>query len=272
MRSLLLAALLASGCASAPVVVQPSVPRAIPLMRGINDGYHGPLPPDIVARACTWASPWMRTPHLSADSLLAFLGSVASCPSIRPLVLVEGPDPTLAASLAVVLRMTTGVLEVGNELELAPHQMTTPQYAQAVAAMHDAARATGFTGEIIAGAVYAITDDTKLRVAAMMTACPDCSVGLHIYEVPSASDLAWIRSLGRRVWVTETGSPTGCVTAQWQAQADYVWGMTATLATVENIVAVIYYQRPSGSTCDDLATFGFQAADGAWKPVEAILR
>lgn len=266
-------ALLALLCAACATHAAPNVtpqPRPTPLALGLNDGYHGPLPADIVARVCTWRAPWLRTPHLSADTLAAFVASIAPCPQAHVLALVEGHDPALAAALAQVAGVEA--LEVGNELELAPLSLSTAAYAAAVAQMHDAAREAGFTGEIIAGAVYALTDDTKRRVEAMLAACPDCAVGLHVYEMPSADDLAWIRALGRRVWVTETGASTGCGTGQWQAQADYVRGLIAALSSAENVVAVIGYQRPSGPTCSGLDTFGWQAADGTWKPVEGVLR
>lgn len=266
-------ALVTVACGSAgtpPPVVTPPVPRLAPIEIGINDGFHGPLPADLVANECGWRSPWIRTPHLNAETLTQFIASVAPCPSIHVLALVEGPDPALASQLARVPGV--GKLEVGNELELSPHSLSQPAYVTAVVQMHDAARQAGFTGEIIAGAVYAITDNTKRRVEAMLIACPDCSVGLHVYEIPEANDLNWMRSLHRRIWVTETGSPTGCGTAKWQEQADFLRGLTATLATVENIVGLIYYQRPSGQTCDNLATFGFQAFDGTWKPAEELLQ
>ena len=220
---------------------------------------------DIEAEWCSWRAPWIRTPQLSASSLSAHLAAV-TCPSVKTLALVEGPDPALAGALAAVLPFDAK-LEVGNELELAPHTLSQSAYVAAVTQMHDAARAAGFSGEIVAGAVYALTDDTKARVEAAAAACPDCSLGLHVYEVPSAADLAWIRALNRRVWVTETGSATGCGTAQWQAQADYLRGMLATLGTVENIVGVLIYQRPAGLTCSTLDTFSI-----AGKPAEELLR
>lgn len=265
--SLALVCLCALACASAPArpPAPPSAPRSTPLMLGINDGFHGQLSQDLVDKACSWNQPWERTPHLSAETLRSFVASIASCRSIHVLALVEGPDPALAAQLASVAGVDA--LEVGNELELPPHELSMNAYVASVAQMHDAARAAGFHGEIIAGAVYAITDDTKRRVEAMLAACPDCSVGLHVYEVPSTADLNWIRSLHRRVWVTETGSPTGCGHAKDQEQADFLRGMLATLSTVENIVGVIVYQRAAGPTCSNLDTFSI-----AGKPAEELLR
>lgn len=262
-----LLALLTVACGAHPApVLTPAVPRSAPLELGANDCFHcAGMSPDIEAEWCTWRAPWIRTPQLSAASLAAHLAAV-TCPSVKTLALVEGPDPALAGALAAVLPFAAK-LEVSNELELAPHNLSPQAYVAAVTQMHDAARAAGFSGEIIAGAVYALTDDTKARVEAVAAACPDCSLGLHIYEVPSAADLAWIRSLHRRIWVTETGSPTNCVPVKLQEQAAYLNGMIATLGTVENIVGVILYQRPAGPTCSNLDTFSI-----AGKPAEELLK
>ncbi len=252
----------ACGMAPAPVLRR----RSALLDLGANDGFHGPVAPGVVAEWCTWRSPWIRTPHLSPETLQQHLQAASACPSVRTLALVEGPDPALAGALAAVLP-PDAKLEIGNELELAPHNLSQQAYATAVVQMRNAARQAGFSGEIISGGVYAITDDTKRRVEAVAAACPDCSLGLHIYQVPSADDLNWIRSLHRRIWVTETGSPTNCVPAKLQEQAAYLKGMIATLGTVENIVGVILYQRPAGPTCSDLDTFSI-----AGKPAEELLR
>ena len=260
-------ALLTVACGVQPSpILTPVQPRTAPLELGANDCWHCPgMSADIEAEWCSWKSPWIRTPQISADSLRAHLAAV-TCPSVKTLALVEGPDAGLAAALAAVLP-ADAKLEIGNELELAPRNLSQSAYATAVMQMHDAARQAGFSGEIIAGAVYALTDDTKARVGAALAACPDCSAGLHVYEVPSPADLNWIRSLNRRVWVTETGSPTGCGTAQYQAQHDYLASMLTTLGTVENIVGVILYQRPAGPSCSNADTFSI-----AGHPAEELLK
>lgn len=272
--SVFIIALLTVACGgNPPPVVVPTVPRPLPLAIGINDGFHGPLPPDIVAHYCGYGKPLLiRSPQLSYDGFAAMRDSLkAGCDQLSMIALIEHPDPALSADVANGLSSWRAI-EIGNELELPPHNLSQAQYVTAVVQMHDAARQAGFSGEIIAGAVYAITDDTKRRVEAVAAACPDCSLGLHIYEAPSSADLNWIRGLNRRVWVTEAGSPTGCGTGLYQQQWDFLRGLTNTLATVENIVGVIYYQRPSGPSCSNLDTFGFQATDGAWKPADALLK
>lgn len=257
---------------SAPVPVAPTAPRATHVVYGINDGFHGPLPALIVAHDCDGGDLTIRTPQLGAADLAAFLDSIASCPTLHTIALIEAPDAALAFALATTAR-DRGVraMENGNELELAPRNLTPVQYADAQAAMAQAERSAGYTGDVIMGGVYALTDETKQAIVLALARCAGCLVGVHLYD-PTPADVDWLNALHADIALTETGSPTGCGTAQWQAQADYVAGVRDLALGIARLKYLLVYQRPSGPTCDNLATFGVQAFDGTWKPLDARLR
>lgn len=232
------------------------------------DGYHGPLPPDLVNHYAGWQGDvTVRTPQISAQGLAAYLESVCCHGWMRTIALAEAPDAALAASFVF---LHPDAIENGNELELAPHELTPTQYANAQRDMMNAERDAGFVGDIIMGGVYALTDSTKQAITLALSVCGTCIVGVHLYD-PSQADVDWLNGLDADVAVTETGSPTGCGTAKWQEQADYVAGVRALVAGVRRLKYFIVYQRPSAPTCDNLATFGTQAPDGTWKPLDALL-
>jgi hypothetical protein len=242
--------------------------RRVP--RGINDGFHGPIGPDLVAHDCAYRQPFtIRTPQLSGASLDAFRLSIAACPQLHVLALVEGPDVALAAELA---QRPIDAIELGNELELPPHALTPQAYAAFVKAAYAAVRAVNPTVTIITGGVYALTDDTKARVALALAQCPGCWAGLHLYEPLSASDLAWLTSLNVPIAVTETGYPTRCDPARIVPQQQYIANQLYDFSTVPNVQLVVIYQRPSGPTCSDLDTFGLQRPDGTWTDADVELR
>jgi hypothetical protein len=234
--------------------------RAVPL--GLNDGFHGPLPPEIVARYCGLIT--LRTPQLSGAALDALLASIASCPQFRVLALVENPDVDLARQFAA--RPVWGI-ELGNELELAPNHLTPPQYATFVGAASVAIRAINPSVILLTGGVYTLDDDTKQRITLALSACPFCGVGIHLYEPLEQADLDWLTALHVPIAVTETGFPTRCDSARMPQQLTFLQGMIAQLSTVPNVSLIAIYQRPSGADCSDLSTFGI---DG--KPAATILK
>src|SRR5262245_2816658 len=100
----------ASGCAtvnanrSAPRLrmVDANAPRMLP---GINDGFHAPLPPEIAAHYCEPGREMvLRSPVLSAEQAVLIRQSVAACPQIHVLLLVENADRDLVAALATHLQ------------------------------------------------------------------------------------------------------------------------------------------------------------------------
>lgn len=260
MRTLLLAALLVSGCASVPVA-PPTVPIRTVLL-GIVDGFHGPLPANIVARYCGPIT--IRTPQLSGAGLDAFLASITPCPSFKVIALVEGLDIQLTADFAT--RPVWGI-ELGNELELAPNNLTPQQYASFIAQADAAIRAANPSVIIITGGVYTLDADTKARILAALAVCPGCWVGVHLYEDLAQADLDWLAALPTQIAVTETGYPTRCDPTRLPQQLEWLQSRRALFSTVPNIALMVVYQRPVGPTCSDLDTFG---VDG--KPAEAILR
>lgn len=278
-----LVALLACAPAQRPAT---GPPTAVNVHYGINDGFHGPLPPDIVQHYYDYKGPLtIRTPHLTAASLMAFRISLrgstipASSPfSINVLALVEGTDAALAAAFArdwlVDDVWPVTAIENGNELELKPLELKPSQYADAQGHMAVAERNAGFTGDILFGGVYALTDGpdgTKVAILEAMDACADCLVTLHVYEPLTSAQVKWLNDLGRDIAITEAGSPTGCSTSRWQEQADYVAAIRASALQVRRLKYFIIYQRPSGPGCSNYDTFGLQGVL-CWKPLDALLR
>ncbi len=276
----------AAGCATlnanAPRLktVDSSAPR---MLLGINDAFHSPVAPDAAAHYCGWNRDIvLRSPILSAEQATALRQSVASCPRIHVLLLIEGADSTLAAALAPDLQRTDlppvwGV-ELGNERDLAG--LSPEQFGAFVGAAHDALRAAGFTGNIVTGGIYTVDrhepQDFATYLAPAIAACPDCIVGLHWYGDTSDSWLARVQALNKPVAVTEFGMPS-CTAAQDDAQLAYLQEKLAAYARVPALVAIVY-QRPSApEACDNsdtshFAHFGLQRPDGSWKPGEQVLR
>jgi hypothetical protein len=262
-RSLLVLALLAAcaaacgGALAGGTLSLHDTGHVLPML-GINDAYHGPLPPEIAARDCGHV---VRTPQRSGAALDAFLASIASCwsptfhdaHSLKVLALVEGPDVALAAAFAA---RPVDAIELGNELELPPHNLTVAQYAQFLGAARAAVRAVNASVVIITGGVFTLNDATKPYLLAARAACPDCTLGVHLYEDLSDADLAWLAALQRPIAVTEFGFPTRCDPARLPQQRDWIAAQWARFALVPAITLAVVYQRPVGPACSDLDTFG----------------
>jgi hypothetical protein len=287
---LLAAALLifASACASARArvpqlkTVDPAAPR---MLAGINDGFHSPLPPDVVVHYCeAMRDLVVRAPVLSAEQAAAFRRSVASCPRIHVLLLVEDADRALVASLAAYLREPHDDLpavwgiELGNERDLAG--MTPDQFGAFVGSARDTLRNAGFMGKIVTGGIYTVDRHEPQGflqyLAPALTACPDCVIGLHWYGDTSDAWLARVQALDRPVAITEFGMPS-CTPQQDEAQRVYLEEKLAAFARIPALAAIVY-QRPSGpepcnnSDASHLAHFGLQRPDGSWKPGDHVLR
>ena len=283
---LTLAVSAATGCATVGAnaprlkMVDPSAPR---MLLGINDGFHSPVAPEVAAHYCDWNKDIvLRSPILSADQATALRQSVASCPRIHVLLLIEGADSALAAAIAPDLQRPDlppvwGV-ELGNERDL--DGLTPEQFGTFVGAAHDALRAAGFTGNIVTGGIYTVDrhspQDFAEYLAPAIAACPDCLVGLHWYGDTSDNWLARVQALNKPVAVTEFGMPS-CTAAQDDAQLAYLQEKLAAYARVPALVAIVY-QRPSApEPCNNsdnshLAHFGLQRPDGSWKPGEQVMR
>lgn len=243
--------------------VTPAASIAMPV--GINDGFHGPLPPAVVAsyQAVDAAVP-IRTPQITADGLDAFVASVAAAPNVLTYALVEGVDPALARAFAQ--RSAVRWIEVGNELELPPLELSPQAFVDAVVAMHDAIRQVNPTVPVVTGGVYTLNDDTKRRLSLVHAACPDCWIAVHLYEGLAREDLDFLRGLGVPIVVSETGYPTRCEPARLPMQKAWIDEQLRTVSTVANVRLAFVYQRPNGSGCSDLETFGI-----AGKPAAALI-
>jgi hypothetical protein len=271
-RRLLLALAFTAGCASIPPAIAPG-PLSSPL-KGLNDAFHGPITPEVVAHYAGYGGIdfTIRTPQLSAEALRAYYASVADLSlyyrsfiggRLRTIALVEGQDVSLGADLA---RQHPDAIENGNELELPPHELTPQQYAFLQGTMHDAERATGFTGDIIMGGVYALTPETRLAIKEGLSRCHDCLVGVHLYTI-SAEDIAWLNAQNADVAITETGSHTNCRPSGPDEQAAYQAALYAAARQIWRLKYFIVYQGPDGPTCSDADTFGVRG-----KPAEELFR
>jgi hypothetical protein len=239
---------LSVACASLPGVT----PRTTPIQIGINDGFHGLLSAEQFAADCP---AMIRSPQLSGEALSAFL-TAAPC---AVLALIEAPDLKLVEAFA---RERPAGIELGNELELKPYELTPAQYAQWIRSATAILKAADYRGVVVLGGVYALTDETKQAITLGIAACIDsgltCRVGVHLYDASDA-DLQWLRALNWPIWVTEVGYPTRCDPKRVQGQADYLREQLARFATVPLIERVFVYQRATGPTCSDLDTFGLGA-------------
>jgi hypothetical protein len=237
--------------------VAPVPPHAMPV--GINDGYHGVLPAEIFAADCPHM---IRTPQISGAALHAFLLAAGNCPV---LALVEAPDVALVEAVA---SEWVDAIELGNELELPPYELTPERYGDWIWRAVIALNAVDYQGVVVLGGVYALTDETKVAIRLGLDRCAAagrmCRVGVHLYDA-SDEDLQWLRALRSPIWVTEVGLPTRCDTARLQLQARWLERQIARFSTVDRLERVFIYQRPNGPTCSDLDTFGIEG-----KPAAAV--
>lgn len=252
-------AILTLGCAGVVPSVAP-VP-AHPLPVGINDGFHGVLPPERFAADCPHM---IRTPQLSGAALHAFLMAAKGCPV---LALVEAPDVELVTAFA---KESPDAIELGNELELAPYELTPDQYASWIFKAATALDSANYTGAVVIGGVYAITPETKRALSQGLAACLfypalHCVVGVHLYNA-SDEDLAYLRRFKDPIWVTEVGAHDNCDPAKIAEKQPWLASQIARFSTVPTLERVFIYQRLRGSDCSDLSTFGIdgQSADTAF--------
>lgn len=250
----LLACLLSITMACAPILAPiPATPTHL-LPVGLNDGFHAPLLPSVVA---TYCGTTIRTPQLTIDGVAAYYASIASCPSMHTILLVEAPDAPLVRTFAALLH-DGDFVEAGNELELLPHELTLDQYATFI---HDAC-----VPSMITGGIYTLNDDTKARLLAAHAACPSARLGLHLYQPLTQDDVDWLSNRGPylvnggigsvHLVITETGFPTRCDPARDPLQRIFLTNLRSLLSTIPTIDAMIVYQRPIGPSCSDLDTFG----------------
>ena len=242
--SILLAAL-TSACAIHGTVNLHDTGHVLPPL-GLNDGFHAPLAPATVTRYCGHT---IRTPQLSAEGLTAYYDSIAICPSMKTIVLVEGPDVALVVALVQLLHAGDAI-ELGNELELPPHNLTVAQYAAFIAA----ARAAVPNVNLITGGVFTLNADTKPYLLAASAACADCTLGVHLYEALSDADVKWLNDLGRPLAVTEFGAHANCDGGA--GQRAWIENQWAAFARVPAIMLAVVYQRAVGPSCSDADTFG----------------
>ncbi len=257
--SSLLALTLTAGCASLPVVAPGPVH---PLPVGLNDGWHGTLPAIVFAQDCPTM---IRTPQVSGAALQAFMDAApANCPV---LALVEQPDVDLVRQFGMV---NPPAIELANEAELPPFELTPSQYGDWIARAVNALQGIDYRGTIVMGGVYALTPETRTAIRWGILNCSalgrTCVIGVHLYDA-SDEDLAWLRSLNWPVWITEFGMPDNCDPAKIAAKPEFLAAQIVRFSTVPKIERVFIYQGPRGATCNNLDTFGISG-----QPAMELLR
>jgi Glycosyl hydrolase catalytic core len=260
--------------------VDPSAPR---MLMGIGEGYRSLVESDIGAYFCGWnRDVVVRVAILAAGQAVAVRRSVASCPRIHLLLLIEEENVPLAAAIAPDLERPDlpplwGV-ELGNERDLAG--MSPSQFGAFTKAARDALRGGGYRGLIVTGGIYTVDrhkpQEFDRYLAPAIAACPDCAVGLHWYGDTSDRWIARVQALGKPVVITEFGMPS-CTPAQDEAQRAYLQEKLAAYARVPALAAIIYTRQSAPEPCNKsdksrLAHYGLQRPDGSWKPGEALLR
>lgn len=275
MKKWLLLAVLSSACASstpAPVLT-PVTPQVIAL--GINDGFHSPLPAEIVDHYCGYGRDLIvRSPVLSGAGATELLTSVRACPRVSILLLVEHADLALVQDLAAVASdaQVWGV-ELGNELDLAG--LSPQAFGAFVTNGMTILRAAGYTGRILSGGIYTVSDETLAYLTAANLPA-GVTIGLHWYGDTSTAWLARVQTLGVPVAVTEFGMPS-CTPAQDAAQLAYLQEKLSDYPKTGNVLAAIVYQRGSADVpCDTsdashFAHFGLES-HGTWKPGDSVFR
>jgi hypothetical protein len=241
---------LCAACGPQHPQIAPIPVHQIPV--GINDAWHSVPTPEGFAKDCP---AMIRTPQTSGRALAAFIAAApVGCPV---LALVEAPDVELVKQFAAV---NPAAIELGNELELPPFELTPSQYGDWIGRAAVALAGVDYQGDVILGGVYALTNDTKAAIRFGLDSCvaaglTRCVVGVHLYDA-SEADLQWLRDLNWRVWVTETGMSTRCDPTREREQAIFLAEQTDRFSTVPKLERVFFYQRVRGPSCSDLDTFG----------------
>lgn len=257
-----------------------AVTTTSPLLLGVNDGGHTGVPRPIVDRYCAAQRELViRAAVLNVDEAVVVLDSLAPCPRLHGLLLVEKNDLPLVTALSGFSQTRTDLwgIELGNELDLAG--LTPWQFNDFIASAWALLRGAGYDGTIITGGIYTVDDhrpqDFLAYLRPALDSCPDCLVGLHWYGNTSDAWLARVQALQLPVAVTEFGMPA-CTPAQEAAQFAYVTEKLSAFRRTGNVQVAIVYQRLSapapcdGSDASHLAHFGFERPDGTLTPAAAI--
>lgn len=270
---LLLSSLFMGACSMAPrVEVVPQAPPEVKINLGINDGFHGSIPPDIVDHYCGWGGErWVRSPVENSDQLHELIESISSCPSLSSIILVEKNNLDLVKNLVEGgIPPQVKAVELGNELELPPLELGGREYLDFITKGYKILREGGFKGDIISGGVYTVNNqeifDTYLKP--LQQACPDCIVGIHWY---GSKDKIWrdkLMGLEMPLAVTECGKPSRTPEEDLKQKQEILDCINA--AKLVGARYVIIYQRPSGPGPSDLDNFGLERVDKTWKGADSL--
>lgn len=279
---------LTAGCAHTLRVAgtaDPFVPavEAPFLHGGVNAGFHAPLPDDFLRYLASAGRPLtLRSPVLTVGQARDILRSLEPYPSLSCLLLVEGPDQRLVASLLDVMHhpSLTG-LEFMNEPDLWHPDFTPTQYADAVLVAYRQLRDGGWSTDIVSGGLFSVEAEEPsgdwhahtYLTPLLSTAPADLVIGLHWYGDTSDVWLGRVRDLvgGRRIAITEFGVSSRTA-AEDQAQLAYYRGAISQFRRLGNVAYCLPYQLVSGPSTSDLDNFGLLRFDGSQKPAAHILQ
>jgi hypothetical protein len=270
----LLLALLVGGCGHSPVVVPPTpfVVHTEPIPHlGVNGLYGGVLPSDTLNALDAMNILTLRATVRTKAEAQAALDSVYGYPDLNVLLLVGTADLGLVGDIATLASSSHWVgVELGNELDLAG--LSAAQFGKFVSDGDQVLRAHGFTGDVISGGVYTVTNETLGYLQeAMQLMPPDVVLGLHWYGDSGPALQATVQALAgsRKVAVTEFGMPSRDAD-QDAGQLAYLQQQLAAFQRLGATYALIY-QLVSGPTTSANDNFGLQRYDGTWKPAAALL-
>lgn len=255
------------------------VPATVGIV-GINGGFHGPIPADVIDHDCArGTAPFeYRSPVLDVDQAQAVLESVLRCDHVVLDLVIEQDDRALASALggwAVAHPDRVVDIECGNELDISPivrgggkpSTLDGEQFATWVFDCAKALRDKGYGRRVVSGGVYALTDDTwaYLQPTIKLCAAIDCDLGLHDYDNFEAAWMDKLDGVGLRWKVTETGAHS-ITPAEDAGQAAFLRAACAGLSRA-HVSALFVYQGQSGPSTSNLDNFGTRYFTPAGSPL-----
>lgn len=258
MRRLLLAAaaIAAVACAVGPAPI--FTPKTAPIPHVGLNAWPNELTPADLRTFVALGAKTLRVPVTSRQQAEDVLTAVDGSP-LSVLLLVEHDSDALVRALADLDAPQLAGIELGNELDLAG--LSPFQFGNWNVASYNTLKAAGWTKPILAGSVYAVTDDTLqyLHDARRWVGWPsDLITTVHWYQDADDATLERLQHFGALA-VTETGLPSRTPSDD-AAQAAFLRHM---YLRAEQLGAQwwMVYQCCSGPSTSNLDNFGLLHLD-----------